>query len=189
MFGAIIGAVGALAAASSQRSAAKAEGEIAQKQAEYNAKIFENRAKSVEYAMQAQTQNLIRDQRRAQATQEASAAYMGARIDEGTPLNVMLEQVQEMALDVNNLRRNRMIEAAHERAGKSMTLYQGENAVYLAKQKARAYRQAGVMSAMGSIASGIKFGKFNFDGTPSYTDSVKAMGELDSLQGSTDYAV
>jgi hypothetical protein len=186
MFGAIVGAIGAVASANAQARAQKAQGEVAKREAEYNAKIYENRAKSIEFAMQAESARMISNQRRAQATQEVMAASMGARIDEGTPLNVMLEQVELMALDVNNLRRNRMIEATHERAGKEMTLYQGENALYLAKQKANATRQAGLMSGLGKLASGVKFGQFTFnDPTAGVTPVLPnaPMGYFDSFSG------
>lgn len=153
MFGAIVGAITGIASAGVQARAARAQGQASKREAEYNAKLMENKALAIEYASRAETDRMRRSQRRMAATQRAGFSKANVVISEDTPLEVMLEQIEEMSLDVNNFRRNKMIEAQHARAGKEMTLYQGENAVYLSKQKARATMLSGVLSGVGKIAS------------------------------------
>lgn len=153
MFGAIVGAITGIASAGVQARAARAQGQASKREAEYNAKLMENKALAIEYASRAETDRMRRSQRRMAATQRAGFSKANVVISEDTPLEVMLEQIEEMSLDVNNFRRNKMIEAQHARAGKEMTLYQGENAVYLSKQKARATMLSGILSGVGKIAS------------------------------------
>ena len=153
MFGAIVGAITGIASAGVQARAARAQGQASKREAEYNAKLMENKALAIEYASRAETDRMRRSQRRMAATQKAGFSKANVVISEDTPLEVMLEQIEEMSLDVNNFRRNKMIEAQHARAGKEMTLYQGENAVYLSKQKARATMLSGILSGVGKIAS------------------------------------
>ena len=153
MFGAIVGAITGIASAGIAARAAKAQGAASQREAEYNAKLMENKALAIEYATRAESGRLRRSQRRMAATQRAAFAKSKAVISEDTPLEVMLEQMEEMSLEANNFRRNKMIEAQHARSGKEMTLYQGRNAVYLSQQKARATMLSGVLSGVGKIAS------------------------------------
>ena len=154
MFGAIVGAITGIASAGVQARAMKAQGKAAEREAKYNAQVMENKALAIEYASQAESARMRRSQRRMAESQRAAFQKSGAVITEDTPLQVMLEQIEEMSLDVNNFRRNKMIEAQHARAGKEMTLYQGRNAVYLSKQKARATMLSGILSGVGKIASG-----------------------------------
>jgi hypothetical protein len=146
---AFTGVVGASISARAQR----AQGEAAKREAEYNAKLYENKALAIEYASRAESDIANRQFRRLQATQRAGFAKGGAVITEDTPLEVMLEQIEEMSLEANNNRRTRMIEAQHARAGKDMSLYQGENAVYLSRVKSRATLLGGILSGVGKIAS------------------------------------
>lgn len=143
--------------ASVQASAQRAAGKVAKQEAEYNAKLYENKAIAIEYAARAERQRMTRSQRRMQAAQRAGFAKGGAVITEDTPLEVMLEQIAEMSMDINNFRRNKMIEAQHARAGKEMTLYQGENAEYLSRVKARSTMLGGILSGIGEIASSFEY--------------------------------
>ena len=150
---AFTGVVGASISAKAQR----AQGEAAKREAEYNAKLYENKALAIEYASRAESDIANRQFRRLQATQRAGFAKGGAVITEDTPLEVMLEQIQEMSLEANNNRRTRMIEAQHARAGKDMTLYEGQNALYLSRVKSRATLLGGILTGIGKIASSFEY--------------------------------
>lgn len=153
MFGAIVGAITGIASAGVQARAMKAQGKAAEREAKYNAQVMENKALAIEYASRAESALIRRDQRRMAESQRAAYSKANVVITKDTPLQVMLEQIEEMSLKVNNDRRTRMIQAQHARAGKEMTLYQGENAVYLSKQRARATMLSGILSGVGKIAS------------------------------------
>ena len=155
MFGAIVGAIGAIAGARSEAEAAEAQGRISKEEAKYNAEVFRNRALAIEQAGEGQTYQKLYYTRQFAAKQRLAQSGQGAMIDGDTPLLLAIEQLQLVSNDINNFRRNVAIEAAYERSGATMEEFRGDNAIYLSELKANAIRRSGMMSAFGSLAGGI----------------------------------
>lgn len=163
MFGAIIGAIGAISAGRRESAAAEAQGEVAKQEAEYNAQLYRNSALAIEQATEANTYQKLYYNRAFAAKQRLAQSSMGAMLDQDTPLLVAVEQLKLMSNNVNNFRRGKAIEVAFERSKANMTEFKGDQAVYLADMKANAIRRSSVMSAFGSLAGGI-------DGTIDWTE-------------------
>ena len=178
MFGIFATLIGASMTASAQRE----QGRAAKRQAEYNAKLQDNKALAIEYARKAETRRMQASAQRMQAKQRALYSKTGAVITGDTPLLVMLEQAGDIQMDIMNARRNSLIEQQRAKAGAEMTRYEGEMA------KRSAYK-----AASNTILGGVlKAGTMAFDPDFSFNDPMSGyedLGFLDTMQGNMPYNV
>ena len=129
------------------------QGDIQKQEAEYNAQVQANKSLAIDYASRAEQDRINRANRRDQATQRAVASKSGVIISEDTPLEVLMEQVGEMALEANNQRRTRLIQKQDSLGREEAYLHRGNRSKKLAEYKSRATLLNGILSGIGSIAS------------------------------------
>ena len=126
--------------------------------ANYNARVKEMEAKSVLQTMQAETTRAYKSKRRQMAAQRAAYAKTGA-VSAGTPMEVMLDQAIEMEMDIQNQRRNRLLQEQNLRQQAKTTRYTGEmqaqTAIAEGKAAARASLLGGISGAVGSFGAGM----------------------------------
>lgn len=143
---------------SSAKKAAKNKARIIRKMADYNAKVKEMEARSVVKTMGAETTRAYKDKRRAMASQRAAYAKSGA-VSSGTPMAVLLEQATEMEMDIQNQRRNRLLEEQNLKQQAKTGRYEGEMqaqaAIAEGKAQARASLLGGIAGAVGGIGGAL----------------------------------
>jgi len=126
--------------------------------AQYNAKVKEMEARSVRETMGAETTRAYKSKRRQMATQRAAFSKTGA-VSSGTPMAVMLEQATEMEMDIQNQRRNRMLQEQNLRQQAKTTRYEGEMGAKAAIAEGRAAARSsllgGITGAMVGISSAL----------------------------------
>tara|TARA_R100000479_G_scaffold160842_1_gene98392 strand:+ start:131 stop:784 length:654 start_codon:yes stop_codon:yes gene_type:complete len=150
----IVKAVGGFLGARSQAKAAMAQARLQKQEFDYNAKIFNEKARATRMAGIEERKLLARGQREALATQKVAFGKTGARIDSGSPLLVQLDQLKRMQYDMNNARRNSLIREKQDLQQADMYTYKGKSALYQGRQEASAIRRAGLYSAIGTLAGG-----------------------------------
>ena len=158
--------VQALGGIMSSRAAAKTtmqQARMRQQEFDYNAKIFKEKARATEMAGREERRLLGRVQREVAATQKVGFAKTGASIDSGSPLLVQLDQLKRMQYDMNNARRNSLIQEKQNLQQADMYTFKGKSALYSGRMEASAQRRAGMYSAIGTIAGGF----IGSDGTDS----------------------
>jgi len=101
------------------------QGQAQQGMAEYNAQIARNNAISAERNAEAKANNLLKEQRRQRARLQSQIAKSGATLS-GTPLLVMAEQAGDMALDLENIRKQGKYTAQRYRTKAVESEMQGE---------------------------------------------------------------
>jgi len=108
--------------------------------------------------MSAETTRAYGTKRRAMATQRAAYGKTGAATS-GTPMAVMLEQATEMEMDIQNQRRNRLLQAQNLRQQGKTAVYEGEmqaqQAIAEGKAAARSSMMSGLMGAVGGFGAGM----------------------------------
>ena len=158
--------VQALGGIMSSRAAAKTtmqQARMRQQEFDYNAKIFKEKARATEMAGREERRLLGRVQREVAATQKVGFVKTGASIDSGSPLLVQLDQLKRMQYDMNNARRNSLIQEKQNLQQADMYTFKGKCALYSGRMEASAQRRAGMYSAIGTIAGGF----IGSDGTDS----------------------
>ena len=142
----------------SAKKAARAKAAQMRAMADYNARVKEMEAKSVLQTMQAETTRAYKSKRRQMAAQRAAYAKTGV-VSSGTPMEVMLDQAIEMEMDIQNQRRNRLLEEQNLRQQAKTTRYTGEmqaqTAIAEGKARARASLLGGITGAVGSFGAGL----------------------------------
>tara|TARA_R100001086_G_C11845067_1_gene260033 strand:- start:3179 stop:3673 length:495 start_codon:yes stop_codon:yes gene_type:complete len=155
IFGAIFGAMAAASQGEANAEVAEREGQLRRREKEYEAQLIENQQAVLNQTSTQENIDFADAQRLARKKQYSYQAMSGAALDSGSPLFFRIEQYAKQSKDRANKIRNDEIEYNSLEAEKIMALYQGENAELLGEARANAYRQAGYMSAMGSLATGI----------------------------------
>lgn len=150
-------ASGIMGARSAKKSAQRKAAQM-RAMANYNARVKEMEAKSVLQTMGAETTRAYKSKRRQMAAQRAAYAKTGV-VSSGTPMEVMLDQAIEMEMDVQNQRRNRLLQEQNLRQQAKTTRYTGEmqaqTAIAEGRAQARASLLGGITSAVGGVASGM----------------------------------
>ena len=92
------------------------------------------------------------------AAQRAAYAKTGV-VFSGTPMEVMLDQAMEMEMDIQNQRRNKLLQEQNLRQQAKTTRYTGEmqaqTAIAEGKARARASLLGGISGAVGSFGAGL----------------------------------
>ena len=142
----------------SAKKAAKRKAKMIRQMADYNARVKEMEARSVVKTMGAETTRAYKTKRRQMASQRAAYAKTGA-VSSGTPMAVMLEQASEMEMDIQNQRRNRLLEEQNLRQQAKTGRYEGEmqaqTAIAEGKAQARASLLGGISGAIGGLGAGL----------------------------------
>ena len=149
-------ASGIMGARSAKKSAQRKAAQM-RAMADYNARVKEMEAKSVLQTMGAETTRAYKSKRRQMAAQRAAYAKTGV-VSSGTPMEVMLDQAIEMEMDVQNQRRNRLLQEQNLSQQAKTTRYTGEMQAQTAianTVQARASLLGGITSAVGGVASGM----------------------------------
>ena len=103
-------------------------GQNKKKVANYNQRVSNERAKSIEAAMSTQTSRGHKRARQLKASQLAAYQKSGAQLSSGTPLLVMAEQAGEIELDILQERRTSMVNAQQMRQTGQMDNLSGRTA-------------------------------------------------------------
>lgn len=142
----------------SAKKGAKRKARAIRQMADYNAKVKEMEARSVRAAMGAETTRAYKSKRRQMAAQRAAFSKTGA-VSSGTPMAVMLEQASEMEMDIQNQRRNRLLQEQNLKQQAKTGRYEGEmqaqTAIAQGKATARASLLGGIAGAVGGIGAGL----------------------------------
>jgi hypothetical protein len=152
-------------------------GADAQREAgEYNRNLMRQRAEMTEQAMQRETEIATERGRILKASQYAAYAKSGAMPSSGTPLLVQIEQAGKIQRDINEARRNRMIEASGLR-------HQGDVALAQAKAGERAQLLGTVGSTFGMVAPMIPTGSpKTLLNKGSKKEAMSLLGDMGSYQ-------
>lgn len=92
---AVVGSAGAL----QEGRVARAEGEAAQRVSEYNASVAEQEAKATRARTRFEQRRQSQQAQRIKGSQRAALATSGAQIGTGTPLDLQVEQANELELE------------------------------------------------------------------------------------------
>ncbi len=153
-----IALAGGLIGSRDAKKNARRKAQMIKQMADYNARVNEMEARSVEQSMRAETSRSYKQKRKALAEQRATYAKAGANLS-GTSMEVLLDQAQEMEFDIQNERRNRLLQAQALRQGAKTTRYEGklEASAAMSEGKALARRTlfSGLSQGIGAIGSGI----------------------------------
>jgi hypothetical protein len=137
---------------------ARRKAQMIRKMSDYNARVNEMEARSVEQSMRAETSRSYKQKRRALAEQRATYAKAGANLS-GTSMEVLLDQAQEMEFDIQNERRNRLLQSQALRQGAKTTRYEGKLEASAAMSEGKALARqtlfSGISQGIGQIGSGI----------------------------------
>lgn len=144
--------------ARSAKKTARAKAAQMRAMADYNARVKEMEAKSVLQTMGAETTRAYKSKRRQMAAQRAAYSKTGV-VSSGTPMEVMLDQAIEMEMDVQNQRRNRLLQEQNLSQQAKTTRYTGEmqaqTAIAEGRAQARASLLGGITSALGGVSAGM----------------------------------
>lgn len=150
----------------SAKKAARNKARAIRQMAKYNAAVKKMEEKSVLQTMGAETSRSYKTKRRQMASQRAAFSKTGA-VSKGTPMTVMLEQALDMESDIQNQRRNRLLQAQNLRQQGKAIKYQGEMQAQTAIEEGRAAGRASLLSgftgAVGSIGAGLSASKAKGD--------------------------
>ena len=143
---------------SSAKKEAKRKAKAIRQMSDYNAKVKEMEARSVVKTMGAETTRAYKSKRRQMASQRAAYAKTGA-VSSGTPMAVMLEQATEMEMDIQNQRRNRLLQEQNLKQQAKTGRYEGEmqaqTAIAEGKAAARASLLGGIAGAVGGLGGAL----------------------------------
>jgi hypothetical protein len=143
---------------SSAKKAAKRKAQQIRAMADYNARVKRMEAKSVMEVSKYETRRSYKQRRRALATQRAAYAKTGA-VTGGTPMSVMIEQAMETDIDIQNQRRNRLMQAQTLEQEAKGIKYKGEMGAQTAIEEGRAAGRAsllsGIQSSVGFVGAGM----------------------------------
>jgi hypothetical protein len=149
----------------------------------YNAKVKEMEARSVRETMRAETTRAYKSKRQQMASQRAAYSKTGA-VSSGTPMAVMLEQATEMEMDIQNQRRNRLLQEQNLRQQAKTSRYEGEmeaqSAIAEGRAAGRASLLGGITGAVGGIGSTL--GNIKEIGEGSIGAGIKKLGFKSLLQ-------
>ena len=148
----------------SARRAGKAQARQIRLMANYNAKVQEMEAESMEYAAGIGLDRAYEGKRRGLAGTESALSKSGAQMS-GTALDVMLQSAKNIQADINMQRRNDQLGIQRKKQQAKGTKWQGAIQAEQALSEARAKaRDAMISGVTGAITSGIKaFGAGEFD--------------------------
>jgi len=167
----------------SARKEARRKAQAIRQMADYNAKVKEMEARSVRKTMGAETTRAYKSKRQQMATQRAAYSKTGA-VSSGTPMAVMLEQATEMEMDIQNQRRNRLLQEQNLRQQAKTVRYEGEmqaqNAIAEGKAAGRASLLGGITGAVSGIGSTL--GNIKKIGEGSIGAGFKSLGAKSLLQ-------
>lgn len=135
----VVSGVGTVASA----VGAYAQGQGQQQMAEYNARIMQNNANSADVAGQQEAGRLYDINQRKMASARAAYGASGASMNIGTPVDVMVDQAGQAALDQEIARWRGKVAATGYRNEAASQIYQGEQAA-----------QAGLFKAGGLLLNG-----------------------------------
>lgn len=143
---------------SSAKKEAKRKARAIRQMADYNAKVKEMEARSVRKTMGAETTRAYKSKRRQMASQRAAYSKTGA-VSSGTPMAVMLEQATEMEIDIQNQRRNRLLQEQNlkqqAKTGRYVGEMQAQTAIAEGKAAARASLLGGIAGAVGGFGGAL----------------------------------
>ena len=143
---------------SSAKKAAKRKAQQIRAMASYNARVKEMEARSIQAVGKYETKQAYKQRTRAVQEQRAAFAKTGA-ITSGTPMSVMIEQAMQMDIDVQNQRRNRLLQEQNLKQQAKGIQYEGEvgaeTALAEGRAKARSSLLGGISSAIGGIGAGM----------------------------------
>lgn len=139
----------------SAKKAARAKAAQMRAMADYNARVKEMEAKSVANTMGFETKRGAKSIYKAKAAQKVAAS----KDLSNTPLEVLVDQAIEMQMDIQNKRRNRLLQEQNLRQQAKVTRYTGEmqaqTAIAQGKAQARASLLSGITGAVGSFGAGL----------------------------------
>tara|TARA_R100001510_G_C7656882_1_gene217537 strand:+ start:2350 stop:2895 length:546 start_codon:yes stop_codon:yes gene_type:complete len=141
----------------SAKKQAKRKARMIRQMSKYNAEVKEMEARSIARAMEAETTRAYKQKRKGISTQRAAYAKTGA-ISAGTPMSVMIDQALEMELDIQDQRRNRLLEIQNKRQQATMTRYEGEVGAQTAKIEGRAASRQSLLSGFAGAVAGFGAG-------------------------------
>lgn len=140
----------------SAREAGKAQARQIRLMANYNAKVQEMEAESMEYAAGIGLDRAYEGKRRGLAGAESALSKSGAQMS-GTALDVMLQSAKNIQADINMQRRNNQLGIQRKKQQAKGTKWQGAIEAEQALSEARAKaRDAMISGVTGAITSGIK---------------------------------
>ena len=143
---------------SSAKKEAKRKARAIRQMADYNAKVKEMEARSVIKTMRSETTRAYKSKRKQMASQRAAYSKTGA-VSSGTPMAVMLEQATEMEMDIQNQRRNRLLQEQNLNQQAKTGRYEGEmqaqTAIAEGQAQARASLLGGIAGAVGGIGGAL----------------------------------
>lgn len=167
----------------SARKEARRKAQAIRQMADYNAKVKEMEARSVRKTMGAETTRAYKSKRQQMASQRAAYSKTGA-VSSGTPMAVMLEQATEMEMDIQNQRRNRLLQEQNLKQQAKTGRYEGEmqaqNAIAEGKAAGRASLLGGITGAVSGIGSAL--GNIKKIGEGSIGAGFKSLGSKALLQ-------
>lgn len=141
---------------SSAKKAAKRKAQQMRAMANYNARVKEMEAKSILNTLEAETK---RDAKSIYATKATQKVAQSKDLSK-TPMSVMIEQAMEMDLDVQNQRRNRLLQEQNLKQQAKGIRYEGEvgaeTALAEGRAKARSSLLGGISGAIGGIGAGLE---------------------------------
>lgn len=170
----------------SARKQAKAQARAARAMAKYNRDVREMEARSVEATMAAETTRAYKQKRQTMASQRAAYAKTGV-VSSGSPMSVMLDQAIEMEMDIQNQRRNRLLESQRLRQQGKMAVYEGEMNARRIQAEGRANARQTLLSGFTQAALGLSSAMPQDTTIKRPTKTLKSMELTQNLQMTSKY--
>lgn len=154
--GTVFSVAAPIAGGFAQASAARAEAQAQAQAYEYNAQVAENSALSARQAAAADAQQ----QRRVNAARHgkliAQIAGQGVRIDEGTPLLIMDEDIAQGELERRKILHKGELEAYNHRNQAALQRYYAAQAHAAGENRARGAITSGLLSGATGLFGGFR---------------------------------
>jgi len=138
----------------SAKKQAKAQARAARAMAKYNRDVREMEARSTDATMRAETTRSYKQKRQTMASQRVAFSQTGV-VSSGSPMAVMLDQAIEMEMDIQNQRRNRLLQSQALRQSGKMSMYEGEMNARRIKAEGKAKATQSLLSGFTQAALGL----------------------------------